>query len=605
MAFDEFGNLLAIFPSGAARPIDFRGRGILNLGSIGFTSARNITEAEGGTIDIGGSSYVSIDAADDIVVRRFEGGGDGAPLLVVKNGGPSLVVIKHDPSSINLFGDTDRYLEIGDALMLVLSGGVWLEIGAPARVRLSGLDADIIADQATAEEGVNNSGAMTPQRTTQHFNYRINEAFRYDLRTASSKAALLLALGGRLSTEIDLADLRTRAEARLADERAQATQETARLTAEQTALILGRLAAAEAALQTLNDMAESNMTTYPLAATVTTTAAQIVAASEPTRLQVLNKSDTATVGIAFGTAPTALNDAGVITLKPGAALDTALISATPIYAIASEQAAISGAFAVKAGEPNPNWEADVQAIFTRMGSAPSYLWQDAYRRLYSALRRAGIVGPNAKALGVYPMAAHTSAAALVNWAGTGSATAVASPSFTAAQGYAFDGSSQYLDTGRQMNGFTTTTDVTALIWPDATDQATGKAGMGDGAFALEPNRSPTEVAVKGVVSTGVDVATIPALGAYFGMTRQASDRYTVHLPGGGGQIFSRASLVTYPIRPVYIGATNSSAGVADFYAGKIKAALFGRALSAVQVLAAETAFAEFFDRAATAQAAEV
>lgn len=141
MAFDEFGNLLASFPSGAAAPIDFRGKGILNLGALGLAEARIITSADSGVVDLLGSSHLSFESEELFVLRGFEGAGVGSPLLLLRNGGPANLIVKHDPASINVYSDRDRTLMPGDAMLLVLSGGVWSEVGSPPSAQLAEVDA--------------------------------------------------------------------------------------------------------------------------------------------------------------------------------------------------------------------------------------------------------------------------------------------------------------------------------------------------------------------------------------------------------------------------------------------------------------------------------
>lgn len=153
MAFDEFGNLLASFPSGAAAPIDFRGKGILNLGSLGLAEARVISSTDSGTVDLVGSSHISVETDEALVLRKFEGAGVGSPLLLLRNGGLADVIVKHDPASINIYSDRDRTLSPGDAMMLVLVGGVWAEVGAPPSAQLAEVDANLVQVTSGQYEG--------------------------------------------------------------------------------------------------------------------------------------------------------------------------------------------------------------------------------------------------------------------------------------------------------------------------------------------------------------------------------------------------------------------------------------------------------------------
>jgi len=406
----------------------------------------------------------------------------------------------------------------------------------------------------------------------------------------------LLTLLATIRGEIQIGSQEPQTLAALAEQRAQAAESTARLNFETLQYLTGRIEA----LETGASQQEQLMTTYALAATATTSAAVLVAAGPVTDLKLVNKSDSETVGVAFGTAPATVSDASVLPLGPGGALDLDTIPATPIYVIASGTADVSGNFSVPLNEPNPNWETDFQGLISRMVSAgattPTLPWQDAYRRLYSALRRDGII---ALQPGLFVLAAHHADAARVNWGGSNAMTIGAgSPTFTAKRGFAYDGTS-YHHTGVTLGtggAGVSTLNAAAGVWPWTEVQGAGKAAVGDGFFELQPNRSATEAGVRGwypVSSTEV-AAGAGLIGGFLGASRFAEDRFTIHLPGGAGEVKMQARVMTYAARPVFLGATNSASGVAKNYTGTVRAAMFGHGLNAVQMLAAQAAMSRYF-----------
>ncbi|MFC3169213.1 hypothetical protein [Paracoccus fontiphilus] len=406
-------------------------------------------------------------------------------------------------------------------------------------------------------------------------------------------AALAAAIAGVLA-QARQADAEVLTVAALADERAQKTEKRLDLTAERFDALIARIGALE---ENQNAQEQSEMTAYSLAATAGTSASVLVAAGPVTDLKLVNKSGTATVGIKFGTAPAGLGDAGVLPLGPGGALDLDTIPATPIHVIASDTADIVGSFSVPLHEPNPNWETDFQAIITRMVAAgadtPNLAWQDAYRRLYSALRRENILS---RMGGLFVLATHGIGAGRVNWAGTGTmSVGGGAPAFVAKRGYAFDGN-DYFDSGVNLNAFgLSPTQASALVWAETTSPAGGQAAAGDGGFELLPTLSASSGGARSwSPDTAVDTLTGLNGVGFVGITRAAPDRFTLYGPGAAGEVKTRSALGFVPARTFYVGATNSSTGVGKFYNGTIRAVMAGHALNAVQVLAAQAALSRYF-----------
>lgn len=421
---------------------------------------------------------------------------------------------------------------------------------------------------------------------------------RYIIRKSASAYEIVNAHSWReIEAPIIRAEARVSTIALLAAERAAVLEASLEVVRGVADAALARVAA----LEKDTTSKEVQVSVYPIAKTVGTTAAIAVAAGPVQRLQLQNKSETQRVGVSFGFAPTSVNGPGVFVLDPGGAIDTSLITGTPIYAISDGGTAdIAGAFSVPLNAPNPNWEADFQSFIGRFSTPPSFEWTAAYRDLYSAWRGAGLFD---KALGLFMLGGHAGQAGRCNWVSGQVATVVGGAPFSTGQGFALNGTSQYLETGLVMGGasadnpFTRSTDVTLIAWPDATDQDTGAAALGDNVCNIQPNTTPGTGAVRTAATQG-DPVPIPYLGAMLGMTRVNPDQAIAHTSGGGGAIIHRTAITGYTERPMLIGANNTSSGPAGFYKGTIKAVYFGKALSAVQVLAADAALERF--KAATA-----
>lgn len=473
------------------------------------------------------------------------------------------------------------------------------------------------ATQVEAETGTEVNKVMAPATATQHYNFRVHSSFRDLLRTSTSSAALLNNLGTLTTVQIQaefaaariataVANNTARIDAAAADARAQEAARTADTTTLQVAALLSRIQALEAASQQ-----DTQMANYPISGSAGLTAVELIAAVTITRMQLANLSDTYTIGLGFGAAPANLGAADY-TLPPGASLgpDFIVPSGTPVYIIADGTAAYSGGFSVAVNVPNPNWEAGLTSLYGLMGEIPgSGLWRAAYSKAYSRLRNVGIIGNGTAGAGgkarlLHLYTAHSGPASRQNWASTVKGTLVGTPTFTVGAGYDFNGVDEYIDTGVKLFGLSPQ-NVTAIVWPDETDQETGAAAAGDGGFIVEPNRSATEAAIKSIISTNTrDIPSIPYLGAMVGLTRTADEGFMALVEGGNDQYFIRDGLTTYIDRNIYVGATNSSVGVDDHYTGAIRAVYAGEALNAVQRTVIEATVKQFKIDALAAVAAE-
>ncbi|WP_415798074.1 hypothetical protein, partial [Comamonas aquatilis] len=334
-------------------------------------------------------------------------------------------------------------IELSSRTTYINTGALW-EVVVPHNWKAYLLKSELLADAApNGTVGiVTNDPADTDLNHVNGMYVRSGNAWIYSLLQFVERRDLAaLAFSGKAddiqeteSHKVLSAGERTKIQMlvdEVADARAQFAELTIQLHQQAIALLLGRIQKLESLSQDIQ------MTAYALAHTANVAASTLVASGSIQRLQVLNRSSDARVGIAFGAPPVSMNDAGLLVLEPGAALDTDLIPSTPIYAIADSEAQLSGAFAVPLNEPNPNWETDFATLMTGMGSDPGGVWTTAYRRLYSALRRDGIL---ARSRGLYVFAAHSDQAARQNWAAPGSyAVAIGAPVFTAKTGFVYNG----------------------------------------------------------------------------------------------------------------------------------------------------------------------
>lgn len=433
---------------------------------------------------------------------------------------------------------------------------------------------------------------------------QVNAGFTSLYNGTVAEAAARAAADAELAARADGTDVLT-AQNRLLgliadDGEAGVTADHAFYLAEQLRIRVSEL---EATIATLSAN-EADMTVYPIALTAGTVASIIVAdGTNVQRMQVQNRSANALAAIAFGNPPASIGAAGAYVLEPGQALDTTLIPSLPIYVVAEATAEISGAFSVPQDEPNFNWEVDLQALITGMGgTAPSIAYENAYRNLYSALRRLNVIS---KAQGLFVHAAHNATAAAVNWKNTAQTlTAVGAPSFTAAQGFSYGGVDDYHDTSLRLTTFFGSTtsvslDLSGFVFPGTDDQPTGRAALGDGVLELQPNRSPTQAALK-TGTAGTDVVTIPSLGSMLGFSRRANETATAFVAGGVATRIVRERTQSYPPRDMLIGCSRDSSNApTNFYQGLIRASYFGRALTDREMFGVEAAFNQFFASIAT------
>lgn len=89
----------------------------------------------------------------------------------------------------------------------------------------------------------------------------------------------------------------------------------------------------------------------------------------------------------------------------------------------------------------------VEALLARMTVQPDATMESAIRNYYAALVSSGVAFD-----AFYETALHTEQAGLLNWFGQNSAAPVGSPVWTVKQGYAFNGTTQYLDMMILANG---------------------------------------------------------------------------------------------------------------------------------------------------------
>lgn len=191
-----------------------------------------------------------------------------------------------------------------------------------------------------------------------------------------------------------------------------------------------------------------------------------------------------------------------------------------------------------------------------------------------------------------PKGAASLAASYVNLAnpGVNNAAPGVAPTFAAATGWTFNGTTQYLDTG-------VVPDLTASAWSMLVRFAGGTgtttrmvAGLYGGSAGLEFGLYPSSTAgtINGYANGNVRLVENPALAA--GVMAIAGLK--AYLNGAEvGTISSVAGLAT--VLSIYLGARNSSGSASSFWNGNIQAvAIYSSTLTAAQVAAVSAAMSQ-------------
>lgn len=326
--------------------------------------------------------------------------------------------------------------------------------------------------------------------------------------------------------------------------------------------------------------------------TVGTTPVEIIATDSGLKgIRLQNTSDTAFVALAFNGATPVLNGSGSYTIPPLGLFSEDDIIPGQVKAISNVVNTPITCEFLTTTNTDPNSNAAANALLARYTGTLTTDRQNAIRTFYQSLYSRGLFD-STKRLMLFNFIAPNTADARMDWAGGSSATAVATPAFTAFTGYSFDGSTQYLDTGRMLSSIGTLDDYTMMVDVDTTIQATNATAIGDGTSRIQPNRNSTSARFNSVAATG-DVVTGFVPGGLFGMTRRSATEFEVFQNSTFNSTVTRTAGSLSTSLNILVGAGSSSSTVQNFYAGTIRMALVCRALSRADEIAVAQAWATF------------
>jgi hypothetical protein len=203
---------------------------------------------------------------------------------------------------------------------------------------------------------------------------------------------------------------------------------------------------------------------------------------------------------------------------------------------------------------------------------------------------------------MWPLVAENEAQALTSLKQRRLATVVAAPTFTIDRGYAFNGTTQYINTG-----FIPSTHAVAMAGNNmrlavyertnvgATTYAAGTQDSTDQNCRLLP-RSAGNGAIGGlncVASTFVGSLTDSR--GLTAISRTPASVFTIYRPAGSsaGTLVPASSATVLPTRAIYIGCYNLAGTASSFRASTLGFVSIGASLSGAQELSAYTALQSF------------
>lgn len=200
------------------------------------------------------------------------------------------------------------------------------------------------------------------------------------------------------------------------------------------------------------------------------------------------------------------------------------------------------------------------------------------------------------------MTAENAASALVDWKSRKTATATAAPTFTADQGYAFNGTTQYLATA-----FTPSTDCVAASGTAFCLGVYERTNLNAGTFAMGALNATAQAATIIPRAAGNSFqaalnAAVVTLQSSIADSRGLTVAATNGTAGSGyknGAVtaLSPVTLTTpgssLTSREVYVGCYNNNGTAATFRASTLGYAMFGAGLTAAQHLALYTIMQRF------------
>lgn len=305
--------------------------------------------------------------------------------------------------------------------------------------------------------------------------------------------------------------------------------------------------------------------------------------SDIRRITIQNLSTTESIAIAFtGSAP--VINGGGITLAPGGVLSEDNMPAGAVNAIASAAGVPITVYVGTKGNA-PNWSRRAAALIARSSIAATLptAYTAAVRELYRRLDGAKVLKD---ALYFHVLTGYDAEFSAFDWSRkAGALSPVGSPVHTRYVGWALDGSTQHLMTGRKWTdqAKVTVANVAMMVWADATINSNAKYAISSGDTGILANTSSSGHIAK-AVSTGADPITGSTPGGMLLVQRQEAARASFTKNGAAKKILERASNTPLTAYEHVIGSIQTGTGptTAGHWAGTPKFAYAGPALNDAQ-----------------------
>lgn len=199
---------------------------------------------------------------------------------------------------------------------------------------------------------------------------------------------------------------------------------------------------------------------------------------------------------------------------------------------------------------------------------------------------------------IYLLAAESETQALTSLKQRRLATATAAPTFTTDRGYAFNGTSQYIDTG-----FIASTHAVAMTGSDmriASYERTNLASVGYTAGAFTASTSNLRIRARNGANAAQGNLNSSALSftnsnslATVAISRTAGGTFEGWYRGASLGTASPTSETSLPTHAIYIGAFNNAGTAASFRAASVAVVTVGASFSSAQEAADYTAWQDF------------
>lgn len=244
------------------------------------------------------------------------------------------------------------------------------------------------------------------------------------------------------------------------------------------------------------------------------------------------------------------------------------------------------------GGRGAEYSAEAKALFARFTVKPTGVQKRAMDRLIRALKSSGAW---AKLDVLYVMAAHDAQAAQRNWiADSFNLSPVNSPTFTAKQGYAGNGTTSYLDTGYAPGvsaGLASQNDVHLGVWVQSS-YAAFEIDVGNTNCSVLAWSSGTAWSVRLMNASGGSLGSASSALGHSVVSRASST--TINGYRGGSSVGTVAATSAAPVSaPLYICGRNNAGALATPTSRRQAIVHAGAALTAGQVAAMQSAFSAY------------